>query len=354
MGYKGYKLLDKIILVSKDSRQPDDNIRQAYLVDPANTKQLESARNWATWTAYGKNAEGKYDKAFDTIHEPQEHSFDNNGFELKLLDCAGGSSQGGKLSFWNCIVSKDDNKFKIGINSDMLLDLLKNATFINGKCQSKLLFITQNGKVGMTVEGSETWKQCVKDRDFKSDMKKNATSKYNFGDIVSTTTARDVYLGTINQYYTIDIGTKNHWSYSKVNYRDCTLTKLAKPKTHYLFQYSSLSGRKDYSSLSNIITYYRDDKWSYPELRASRPKRVVTGQIKLDSTQEELYRTLFNRYNNYSEENKYTYHAGTITESIYNFLSCRFFGFNDKPFELNEDLLKVIKTAGIKYVEEEE
>lgn len=350
--YNGYKLLDKIILVSRDpvAHDEDKAIRQAYLVDPLNAKQLETAKHWATWTEHVRNAEGKYDSSLSIIHKHQEHAFDNNGFELELLDCAGGSSQGGKLSFWNCIVSKDDYKFKIGINSEMLLDLLKNATFINGKCQSKLLFITQNGKVGMTTEGSDVWQQCIKDRDFKDSIKNNATTKYNFGDLISTTTTSEIYLGTLKQYYTFDARV-SRWSYNRADYRACTLTKLAKPKTYHLFHYISAYSKKDYSRLSNIITYYRDDDWSRLDIKVSRPKRVVTGQINLDSSQEELYKTLFNRYSNYSKENNYGSYL-TTTDSVYNFLNCYLFGFSTEPFELNEDLLDKIKELGINYIEE--
>lgn len=153
MDYKGYKLLDKVILVCRDL--PSHNggglncgakEYQAYLVDPSNKSQLKSARDWAKWTEYGpscKNENGRWTHEWEINHKPAEFTFDNDGFTLELLDCAGGSSQGGKLSFWNCLVKKDDKIFKIGINSEMLLNLLKDADFNKGVCQSPLIFITQ-------------------------------------------------------------------------------------------------------------------------------------------------------------------------------------------------------------------
>ena len=107
----------------------------------------------------------------------------------------------------------------IGINSEMLLDLLKNATFVNGKCQSSLIFITQKGKVGMTIEGSETYKQCVQDKEFLATFKSSQTSKFSFGDKLSTVTIDEVYLGTITKYYEFDPGKKNTSSYY-MNYLD--------------------------------------------------------------------------------------------------------------------------------------
>ena len=247
MDYQGYKLIDKIILVCRDVADHEESTSihakrrdyQAYLVDPSNNKQLESARHWAKWTEYGpshKNEEtGKWEREYEIEHKPIEFEFDNNGFELELLDCAGGSSQGGKLSFWNCVVTKDDNRFIIGINSDMLLDLLKNATFVCGKCQSHLIFITQKGRVGMTVEGSDIYQQCVRDRELMSSLKKTQTSKFQFGDKISTATINDVYLGTINRYYVFDPGRNNDYRYG-FNLRDCTITKLRKPVTYHLFE----------------------------------------------------------------------------------------------------------------------
>ena len=251
MDYQGYKLIDKIMLICRDKAEHEGsgdycrsnhykNIYQAYLVDPSNKNQLKAAQRWAEWTEYGpshKNTEtGKWEREYEIPHKPVEFEFDNNGFELELLDCAGGSSQGGKLSFWNCIVTKDNNSFVIGINSDMLLDLLKNASFEKGKCQSSLIFITQKGKVGMTVEGSETYKQCIKDKELMSTFKKMQTSKFTFGDKVSTATINEVYLGPITKYYEFDIGQNNRYR-CDVCYSYCTLRKLAKPVTHYLFDW---------------------------------------------------------------------------------------------------------------------
>lgn len=123
--------------------EPETDYLQAYLVDPENKKQLASARHWATYTEYGDYDYGTREYAWKIEHEPIEFEFDNTGFNFELLDCAGGSSQGGKLSFWNCIVSKDDKRFKIGINSDMLLEILKEGSFEKGKCTTTICFASK-------------------------------------------------------------------------------------------------------------------------------------------------------------------------------------------------------------------
>ena len=364
MDYKGYKLIDTIMLVCRDEAEHADShginrsgCYQAYLVDPANKKQLESARYWAKWTEYGpsfKNEEtGKWEREYEIEHAPVEFTFDNNGFELELKDCAGGSSQGGKLSFWNCLVTKDHKTFMIGINSDMLLDLLKNATFVNGKCQSQLIFITQKGRVGMTVEGSETHKQCLQDRDLLSAFKSSQTSKFTFGDRISTATINDVYLGTITKYYDFDPGIENatyHYSYFDI--RMCTLTKLKKPVTYHLFD----SLYKD-KTLTELIKSYDGSFYSYPDIKKTCPKRTITGKINMDCKEAEFKQEVMNKTYDYEAfckymDESYHYKGCNAEKKLYYFLSKQTFGFGFEPFDLDPVLLDKIKEAGIKYVEE--
>jgi hypothetical protein len=363
MDYKGYKLLDKIMLVCRDKAEHEVNNRyytvrkdyQAYLVDPSNKKQLNTARSWAEWTEYGpshKNDEtGKWEHEYIIKHEPVEFEFDNNGFELELLDCAGGSSQGGKLSFWNCFVTKDDNRFIIGINSDMLLNLLQNATFVNGKCQSPLLFITQSGKVGMTVKDSETYKQCIKDRELKDTLKTKAVSKYSFGDIVSTATISDIYLGTITQYYEFSSSALNDWD-KTFSLRNCTITKLKKPITYYLFESAF-----ENETLTDILNEIDSSRYYFPNLKKTCPKRAITGKINMDRTEQEFKQSAMEKWYNFetfSEQmrSSYYYKDCSLDKMFYYFLGRETFGYGFEPFELDSKLMEMIKEAGIKYIEQ--
>ena len=363
MDYKGYKLLDKIMLVCRDTAEHDDSrglhdstsYYQAYLVDPTNANQLKAARQWARWTEYGpsyKGDDGKWIREYEIKHEPVEFDFENNGFTLELLDCAGGSSQGGKLSFWNCLVSKDSKTFKIGINSDMLLDLLKNATFINGTCQSPLIFITLKGKVGMTVEGSETYKQCVADRELKKDLKKTAVTKFTFGDIVKTPTITEVYLGTITQYYKFDAGRNSEYRYyQSIYYPECTITKLAKPVTYHIFD--TVHGNK--TKVSYFLNDYVTTRWySYPDFKKSCPKRTIDGKLDIDCTEEYFKTALVNKIYDYAAFENYATKSyfSPGDRVLYYFLGKETFGFGFEPFELSEELIRKIKAAGIKYIEE--
>lgn len=361
MDYKGYKLLDKIMLVCRDVPEHVDSFGhnsgttcyQAYLVDPVSSKQLESARHWAKWTEYGpsyKNSEGKWVRDYEIEHTPVEFEFDNNGFILELLDCAGGSSQGGKLSFWNCLVKKDDKTFKIGINSDMLLDLLKTAVFDKGICQSPLIFITQNGKVGMAVEGSDTYKQCVADRELKWRLKSSAVSKFEFGDVLKTATIEEVYLGTMYKYYTFDPGNNTNRYNRHYDLHDCTLTKLAKPTKYYLFD-----SAYEKIKISNFTDKYSHSQYLFPDFKKTCPKRTVTGKLELDITKEEFYKQLTNKIYDFDSWMDYYmkhYLSPTKEVALYYFLASSTFGFSTEPFELSHELIEKIKTAGIKYIEE--
>lgn len=361
MDYKGYKLLDKIMLVCRDVSEHDNSIGrncstayyQAYLVDPANNQQLATARHWAKWIEYGpsyRTDDGRWVRDYEITHDPVEFTFDNEGFSLELLDCAGGSSQGGKLSFWNCIVSRDSKRFKIGINSDMLLDLLKNATFINGLCQNPLMFITKSGKVGMTTIGSNTYVQCIKDRDLKKTMKSTMVSKFAFGDLVKTPTINEVYLGTITQYYTFDPGRNTQYNYYRdIYYPDCTITRLAKPITYHVFESIYKETR-----LSDFLCQYNHSPYSYPDFKKSCPKRVIDGKIDLDCSEdyfkEQVVKKIYD-YEAFADYAKSSYRSSD-ERMLYYFLGKSTFGFGFEPFELSEDLMAKIKAAGIKYVEE--
>lgn len=370
MDYKGYKLLDKIMLVCRDLPSRTDGYGlncgakayQAYFVDPSSKNQLDSARDWAKWTEYGPsytNAEGKWVRDWEIKHKPVEFTFNNNGFELELLDCAGGSSQGGKLSFWNCLVRKDGKTFKIGINSEMLLNLLKDADFNKGVCQSPLIFITQKGRVGLTVKDSETYKQCISDRDLKKKFGSETTSKFAFGDLLKTATLKEVYLGTFTQYYTVDIGINRDRRYhERINFKECTVVKLAKPITYHVFESLYSEDKK----LSEFIEGYKKYQYSYPDLKKTCPKRVIDGKIDLDITEEDFYAEVIDKAYNFELYKKlyidsyvsYGNKAPAIDEDVvlFYFLGSRIFGFGREPFELPEDIMSRLKAAGIKYVEE--
>jgi hypothetical protein len=205
--YKGWRVPKDVIIVAKDCGRWVDGKRtlgelQGYIVDPDNKTMLQNALGWARWTEYVGELNTttlKYEQQIE--HEGVQYLFKNEGFRLELLECANGSTQGGKLSFWNCKVSKDGREFIVGIASDYLLDILLHNDFKNGVCQSTLSFARCKGGVGMMNESMPSYQQFLKDEEHRTTMKKGKTKKRVPGHLYSTLTGGDVYFTTFYRWY---------------------------------------------------------------------------------------------------------------------------------------------------------
>ena len=134
---------DKLTFIISNCNKCCD-YKQAYIV--ASSKgSYENAVRWA---------KGYYNKNDNTY---EEYTTENRDFELSILESANGSSQGGKLSFWNCLVRKDGKEFTVGVTSNSLCELLKKTTWINGVCQESISFNrTQNVDVIRTCDIKQT------------------------------------------------------------------------------------------------------------------------------------------------------------------------------------------------------
>ena len=274
LDYKNVKIAEDIILVEKQEkyliwqyrwrkdRDELDQLRgfgyhQAYVVDAGNKKMLESAMSWAKT----RNYDEEKDRWGDTELQGIQHSYKNGQFELTLCDSADGSSQGGKLAFWNCIIKcPDGNEFLIGINADILLELLLNNTFINGKCQNKVYLGRVAGKqVGAFTENMPLFEQSKKD-EAKRQANATAGSKYVPGDIVKTLTETQVYLGLV--YCCGEEANNEYWNR--------TLDVYNKPQIRHVFiKYEK----------NAIVDYVFSD-----DIKKTKPKRMVEGHVDLDGS----------------------------------------------------------------------
>ena len=175
--FTGWKHCDTIIIVARSS---NDDIPQGYLVDPNNKSQLESARSWARGYRQG---------------EPKEYTFENNNFSIEFYEASKVSYvTKGRLSFWNCIISKDGYKFKVGIASDLLIGLILGSHIEMGKVQEKVFFATCKGQVGIMHEGMKEYKDLQRDLDTRKQMSTGKTTKWQLGKIYSTLTSSETYL----------------------------------------------------------------------------------------------------------------------------------------------------------------
>lgn len=148
--------------------------RQAYMVGDSKNS-YDSAVSWA---------KGYYSKDFDPY---EEYETDNKDFQLFILESAKGSSQGGKLSFWNCLVRKDDKEFAIGIKAESLCELLKKTTWINGVCQDGISFY-RNNQV-------EILRTC--DIEQTTDTMSKKTTKWEIGKTYGTKKTEDICIGEV-------------------------------------------------------------------------------------------------------------------------------------------------------------
>ena len=296
-----WNLYDKIIIVEKplfvwqNGKYTKTDLLQGYVVEYGNKKTLESAITWGTH--YENNVETG----------PTQQEFDNNGFTLSIYDSANCSSQGGKLSFMNCLIEKDGHEWLIGINSDILVDLIKTSTFVNGKCQEKICFGRKHSQVGAIAENSEIYNEAKADMALRENAKKaKKTSKWIPGHSYSTLTQKCTYLGEVYLWYErkYDSNYKNTTSLT-------THRQLEKPIRSYLIkeENTSCTGRK----------YTIFDRLS------KLPSRIDDGEVMtkedaheelnkwIDAHNEEMFdpsRRYY--YDNYgysdSESNRFTYH----------------------------------------------
>lgn len=191
--YHYWKKVDQVGLVISNNNWngsfvgPDgQTYPKAYLVDPEDKKQVEAARNWA--------------KNHNDPTIPEMIVLDNEGFTIQIADAANGSSQGGKLSFWTCLVSKEDvGPYAIGINSDLLCDLIIHSNMQEGKCSVPVSFARKNGQVGVLHPGMPAYEEMMADMERKNSMNSGKTSKWIPGSVYETATKRELYLGNFQK-----------------------------------------------------------------------------------------------------------------------------------------------------------
>ena len=342
-GYTGWKLLDKVTIVAKrmlaydykTGSTTDTGNVQGYLVDPTNKKQLEAARNWGTtYKSIYEEVDGKRQFVDKEIIEPDEYTYDNDGFTLELHNSAEGSSQGGKLSFWNCwITAPDGHRFLIGIAADLLLDVLKSSTVINGVVQDKLMFARCNGGVGMLSKSMDSYKNAVNDMAIKKKMSSGKTKKVIPGHIYETTTEQNIYVGKMYQWYE-EVRDKRQVDYWHRYGKLIGFKRLEKPR-EFIF-YPSYSEGKD--KLSDYSA------WTW-QCRNSAPARRDSGKtIEMDISMDEVVKM-------FEENNIHRHHRDWSTGKGYAMniaTDCVGLSASDDPsYTLPEEVRKVLKDYGL-------
>lgn len=324
--YKGWTLFDKVELVLKKERTWKNGemvylpTTQAYIVDPSNKTMHENAMHWGTYTVGGVDNDGK---PTTTKVKPDVIVLDNDGFTLELLESANPSSQGGKLSFWNCNISKDGKSWKVGIGSDLLCELLKQSTFVNGVCQQGLFFARRNGKVGMLHKDCQAYKEAVSDMEAKATMKSaKKTKKWEQGRNYVTLRDSTMYLCPI--YCWVEPIYKDHqWGWNAYStfegYR-----RLDTPKKMYV--------TADTSSVYNKMSSYFEGDSIGLSFIDTLPSRVPGNLcIQLDMTNAEVDAYMQKQALNHLTLQCERHNDAKAKNLHYNIYSDRFVGVNTSP-----------------------
>jgi len=207
------KLYDKVTLYGKKrdiTKYKDDTHtwdiigeKYDYYVDDANDKNQKAKGNrWATTRREAGRDERGY-RIYEDVPPTNVYTTENKDFKLAINMSAGGSSQGGKLSFWMCKITKtlEDGTViegNIGINQEELKDLLKESTFVNGVCQEPVAFYRISGNVGICTMTGEKYKQALKDRAEDETLKKaKKTTKWELGRVYKTKTMSSIWIGDV-------------------------------------------------------------------------------------------------------------------------------------------------------------
>lgn len=324
--YQGWTLFDQVELVLKKERVWREGqisyrpVSKAYVVDPSNKSMHESAINWGTESVYEDDKEGN--RVYKKI-PPEVITLDNSGFTLELLEAANGSSQGGKLSFWNCLISKDGQSWKIGIGSDLLCELLKQSTFVNGVCQQPVFFARRNGNVGMLHKDCQAYKDAVADMEAKATVKSaKKTKKWAQGHNYVTLREDTMYLYPIYSWVEpIFSGVQRGWGvYDKfLGYR-----KLDKPKKLFMTADTMMS-------LSKVSQYF-DEKGPYIYIQDSLPSRMAGNlQIKVDMTDEQMDKHLMAKALSILQSQVQHYDECEAKNYTYNLYPMQYVGLNTSP-----------------------
>lgn len=290
MGYNYWKMMDKVG-VAVCSRKPETwrgkEQFDGYIFEAEDENARKSAEGWA------RRYDNQWDSTKDTItYEPDVHIFENGGFSVTILDSAGGSSQGGRLSFWKCKVEKDGVEFIVGVNDAILADLIRNSDIEKGKVKQPLMFARRGGQPGFIHEGMEAYKEAVADMKKKADLKSaKKTTKWELGGVYSTLTQTDICLGEVWDQYEEIQSEPTGW-YGR---RETTLEKRKKPVKVYAWtHFYSFQGDKELpDSLEELLEKELEDKKHVWFSTGRPPARAKSAQLELKETDGKLLDKLF-------------------------------------------------------------
>lgn len=289
MGYNYWKMMDEVG-VAVCSQKPDTwrgkEQFDGFIFEAKDKNARKTAEEWA------RRYDNKWDDKKETVvYEPNVHIFPNEGFTVTVLDSAGGSSQGGRLSFWKCKVEKDGVEFIVGVNDSILADLIRNSDMEQGKVKQKLMFARRGGQPGFIHEGMEAYKEAVADMQKKADLKSaKKTSKWELGGVYSTLTQTDICLGEVWDHYE-EVEDNQGWGY----YHRTKLQKREKPvKVLAWKHFYNFSGEEKVpKTLEKILKDEIKDRQYIYFSTGKPPARAKAQQLEVKESDNDLLDKMF-------------------------------------------------------------
>lgn len=273
--YNYWKLMDEVTVAIR--KEENYGGFSGYVVESTNKEAVESAISWAEYTPYDRETREYLPKV-----DPDVHTFKNEGFTATILDSAGGSSQGGRLSFWSCKVEKDGVEFVIGVNDAILADLIRSSTIIDGVVQDKVMFARRSGQPGLVHEKMKSYKEALADTEKRASIKSaKKTTKWEIGGVYSSITQSDICLGEVwDTMETVqETVNEGYWSQR-------TVEKLVKRKEPVRVKlWMSARDSTNNENMTEFLKYHLDNEW-YWISTGKPPSRAKSGQ--LDVTDEDL------------------------------------------------------------------
>lgn len=273
--YNYWKLMDEVTVAIR--KEENYGGFSGYVVESTNKEAVESAISWAEYTPYDRETREYLPKV-----DPDVHTFKNEGFTATILDSAGGSSQGGRLSFWSCKVEKDGVEFVIGVNDAILADLIRSSTIIDGVVQEKVMFARRSGQPGLVHEKMKSYKEALADTEKRASIKAaKKTTKWELGGVYSSITQSDICLGEVwDTMETVqETVNEGYWSQRTVE----KLVKRKEPVKVKLWMGARDSTNNE--NMTEFLKYHLDNEW-YWISTGKPPSRAKSGQ--LDVTDEDL------------------------------------------------------------------
>lgn len=291
MAYKYWKLMEKVGVAVVSEKKEDyrgKDYFDGYLFEVGDKKGQEKAEEWA------RRYDNRYDNDKETIvYEPDVHIFDSEGFTVTILDSAGGSSQGGRLSFWKCRVEKDGVAFIVGVNDAILADLIRHSDIKDGTVQQGVMFARQGGQPGFIHKDMEAYAEATADMKKKADLKSaKKTKKWEIGGIYSSLTQTDFCLGQVWDHYEEVTKTVNDGWWGR---QTTTLEKRDKPVKVYAWAhfYNFYDDKEMPKSLKEYLEKELEDKDRIYFNAGSPPSRAKAGQLELSDNDGELLDRFF-------------------------------------------------------------